>query len=413
MKRTMLIVSACAIVLGVAIYVLFQSTTHDTSNAVVVSAPDEVDVVVAEKAIVKNANSVADVAELPADSQKTLEVDDWLETLMEAAGADEPPQALSERESSPAGFPPFMDAQGRTLDASPGDEIMWQRAQEIIMASGPDAASHAMGLLTSGPQEQSLIGAAIMLRQPSWSQEVVDVIQRHPHPAVPLVAWQGLRDHGRWEEAGKLDAIAKERLANIKDWASYLDGHTFPGTAVRGMVEMARDWADEERRLGMLDAIMDQQDLDYGGRMRALLEYRDIVEFTEYRAHVYRELKKGGADPVWNIGLDRLADRIEGPPEVHTGPPAMTATDIDLMTSREHPAMYEDIALAIEVAMNRENALFGEGLKTRLEALMEARKNQPLSSSEQEALQRIETMIPFILEQDLSANPAFQQPPGI
>jgi len=155
-----------------------------------------------------------------------------------------------------------------------------------------------------------------------------------------------------------------------------------------------------------------QADGDYAGRMHALLELRRVLPFEAWREAVRTERRVAaeGEDALWLTGLQRLEERVEGPVEVHTGPPVMTAAEIDLLTAREYPAMYEDLALRLEFVLDSADGLTGRGVRDRLANAIDTARAYPLGSGEAQAVDRLEVLLERIDEQPLPVADAL--PPG-
>lgn len=327
---------------------------------------------------------------------------------------DDVPETVAEDDESPAVTDPdlptrpeFLASTDEELQASPKDERVRQLAMQIQVGSGPEAIEEARQLLATGDAELGLVAAAILADQPEWDLALLEAVEDHASVGVPLYAWQGLRDAGRYNDAAALEATLARRLAgmdNLGDWAS---GAGLPGTAARGLIDFAASRLDGAGYAEVLEGLVLDDNGDYAGRMRALLAHEDTLEFPDYRDRVYQELERSqdGGDLVWNAGLERLAERLEGPVEVHTDTRIIVPQDVDLMLAREYPAMFEDLALMLERSLERGNAIYAEGLDSRLELLLEESQRRPLSAGDRNALQRIESLRGQLQEQDISHLP--------
>ncbi len=324
------------------------------------------------------------------------------------------PPGVADVEPALEARPPWMNEDGSLVVESAGDSEVRRLAQEIQRASGPFATEHAQGMLEAEHPGVGVVGAALMLSQPVWDEELMHRVATHDDPAVPLFAMQGLQDAGRLAEAAVLRELLRERLAHQSDWESLAVAGGLPGTAVRGLLELAAELASEQERVGLALALVGDEALDYTGRMRAVLEFRQLLPFEAYRAAVrdeYARAREAG-EPVWEEGLKRLADRLEGPVEVHAGIPFITPPEVDVMTAREYPAMYEDLALHLEMLASDDTAVIGTGTIKRLQDVITTATAYPLTDSEAAALQRIAALLPQIVERDASAL-ALPRPPGM
>lgn len=327
----------------------------------------------------------------------------------------QPPGAIDRRlRRTPPGYeptepnrdrPPFLDEDGTPTRPDPNDSAIRAMSREIATASGPEARDHADTLLASDQKGVGIVGAALYLNEPNWNEAAMQVIAEHADPDVPLFALQGLLDAGRTEEADQLLARLQDRWADVEDWSRLPGIGQFPGSALRGLVEIAANTLENEPQALLFDAIAANDSADYGARMRALLAFRDIESFEEYRNRVRvarAAAEQADAAPLWREGLERLAQRLDGPAAAHHGPQVMTPDDVDLMVAREYPAMYEDLALRLETAVRTENSLFGTGLARRLTDAAQTARQTPLSDSEAQALLRIETLAGQITESDVA-----------
>jgi hypothetical protein len=326
-------------------------------------------------------------------------------TIDAPTAADKPPYERPTR-------PPWLGPDGTPLKTSPSDADIVGLAREIATASGPEALDHARTMLASEQAGLGVVAAALLVRWPHWDRELFEMVATHPDAATGLFALQGLLDAGRMSEATALRARLAEEWKDVADWSQWVESRALPGTAVRGLIGLLTDRLNAEERVALLDALTANEKSDYSARMRALLEFQNEFSFTEFRARVRRE-RDAVADEngLWHEGLERLAQRLDGPLEVHRGPPVLTPHDVDLMVAREYPAMYEDLALRLELLLRREDRRMGIGVTQRLREAVALARQRPLSNEEQLALQRIETLADQIEESDVSRL-APPPPPG-
>ena len=288
--------------------------------------------------------------------------------------------------------------------ASPHDSTIQRLARDIALASGPEAAGHARRLILAGKEGIGVVGVAMLVAQPAWplDEALFDAIAEHADMAVPLFALQALRDAGRDSEADALQARLLTRMLAGFDWSPLVQDRAIPGTALRALASLSRTLADTEKRADLMTAVATAPAADYGARMRALLELREVMEFEDFRALVREEAGNGAAgDPdIWRMGVERLAARLEGPSDVHAGPAVLEVSDIQAMTAQDYPAMYEDLALRLEMLVGSGAALFGTGVQAALEEIVQRAVLR--SDSEAGAVRRIETLAGQIMETDLT-----------
>jgi len=312
-------------------------------------------------------------------------------------------------------LPPFASKDGRPATASPHDSTIQGLAHDIATASGPEAAEHARSLILAGQEGVGVVGAALLADLPEWAwdEALYDAVANHTDMAVPLFALQALRDAGRDSEADNLQSRLLTRMGDGADWLALVQNHAIPGTALRALVSLSRTLPDAEQRADLMSAVAAMESADYGARMRALLELRENMPFEEFRTLVRQEAGNDatGAPDIWQMGVERLASRLEGPAEVHTGPTVLAVSDVQVMVAQEYPAMYEDLALHLEMLTGSGTALFGTGVQTALEDLVKNAASHPISDDEMRAVRRIELLVEQIVETDIT-NLVPPPPPG-
>ena len=309
---------------------------------------------------------------------------------------------------------PWADEKGQPMVPSPADGMIRSLAEEIKTATGPEALNQAQSLLASDQEGVGQIGAELMIDQPEseWDADLFRLLADNQDLSVPLFALQALRDEGMTREYETLRSLLVSRFQGT-DWVALLQQEEWTGTAVRGLLDLARDLGDANQRREVIEEVLDAAIVDYGARMQALLELRELLPFEEYRQAVRDELSQvAGQEPsIWQIGLAQLLQRLEGPVEIKAGPQVMTASDVELIVAREYPAMYEDLALQVEMLARDPAGVFQTGTVAKLTELIQQARKYPLSSDQDNALTRIETLIPNIVESNASGL-ALTPPPG-
>ena len=308
-----------------------------------------------------------------------------------------------------AGLPrqerPWADEKGHPMVPSPGDGMIRGVAQEVATAAGPEALEHARRLLESGREGVGLVGAELLADMPEWAWDArtLDMLAGNADAAVALHGLQALADAGKTALHAELLALLGARWTDA-DWAELTGRGEWTGTALRGLLDLARATGDADARLGAVAAVLEADGADYSARMRALLELRELLPFEEYRQAVRAEYAQvAGQDPnVWQMGLAKLLERIEGPAEVLSGPAVLSSGDVQVMLAREYPATYEDVALRLESMARDPGSLFHLGVTDTLAQMVERARQTPLSADEAAALARIEALLPQISETDAS-----------
>jgi hypothetical protein len=309
---------------------------------------------------------------------------------------------------------PWADEKGQPMVPSPADGMIRSLAEEIATATGPEALTQAQSLLASDQEGVGQIGAELMIDQPAseWDDDLFRLVADNQDLAVPLYALQALRDKGMAAEYDTLRALLASRLKGA-DWAAILQQQEWTGTALRGLLDLARELGDADQRQDVISGVLEADGVDYGARMQALLELRELLPFEEYRQVVQNELSQvAGQEPsIWQIGLAQLLQRLEGPVEIKAGPQVMTPSDVELIVAREYPAMYEDLALHVEMLAKDPAGVFQTGVVAKLTELIQQARKYPLSTDQDNALTRIETLIPSIVESNATGL-ALTPPPG-
>ena len=303
--------------------------------------------------------------------------------------------------------PPLVDEEGRPPVASPFDSSVARLAQEIAVASGPETAMHARNLIDSDQDGVGLVGAVLMADQPDWAWDdsLYDALAGHRDPAVGLAALQALRDAGRNDEAAHLRSLLADRFdSNAEMLFDLVDGRGLPGVALRAWMDLSQDVLEPAARIEALTAVVGTDHADYAGRIQALWELRTTMEFPEFRELVQAETAAAGAGDipdVWQMGIRRLAERLEGPVAVHEGPVVMSVHDVQILTARELPTMYDDLAAQLEVMTATGTGLFGPGVQDELRGVVESGLSLPGTDDAYRALRRITMLIDRIEEIDL------------
>ncbi len=303
--------------------------------------------------------------------------------------------------------PPLVDEEGRPPVASPFDSSVARLAQEIAVASGPETAMHARNLIESDQDGVGLVGAVLMADQPDWAwdDDLYDALSGHRDPAVGLAALQALRDAGRNAEAARLqEQLAARFEGNSEGLTELVDGRGLPGVALRAWMELSQELLAPEERIEALTAVVGTDHADYSGRIQAIWELRTTLSFPEFRELVEAEKAAAGSGDVpdvWQMGISRLAERLEGPVEVHEGPMVMNVHDVQILTARELPTMYDDLAAQLEVMTATGTGLFGIGVQEELRDVVKTGLSLPGSDDAYRALRRIDMLTERIEETDV------------
>lgn len=309
---------------------------------------------------------------------------------------------------------PWADEKGQPMVPSPADGMIRSLAEEIKTATGPEALNQAQSLLASDQEGVGQIGAELMLDQPDseWNENLLRILADNQDPSAPLYALQALGDAGKTEAYEALLSLLANRFKGT-DWAALLQQKEWTGTSLRGLLDLVRELGDADQRRAVIEEVLAAEVVDYGARMQALLELRELLPFEEYRQMVRNELSQvAGQEPsIWQIGLAQLLQRLEGPIEIKSAPQVMTPSDVELIVAREYPAMYEDLALHVEMLAKDPASVFQTGVVAKLTELVQQARKYPLTADQNNALTRIETLIPRIVESN-AAGLALIPPPG-
>jgi len=183
-----------------------------------------------------------------------------------------------------------------------------------------------------------------------------------------------------------------------------VDGRGLPGVALRAWMELSQELLAPEERIEALTAVVGTDHADYSGRIQAIWELRTTLSFPEFRELVEAEKAAAGSGDVpdvWQMGISRLAERLEGPVEVHEGPMVMNVHDVQILTARELPTMYDDLAAQLEVMTATGTGLFGIGVQEELRDVVKTGLSLPGSDDAYRALRRIDMLTERIEETDV------------
>lgn len=317
----------------------------------------------------------------------------------EDARPEEPPE-MHRKEP-----PPSMSAQMSSL------------VKQTQATAGPDALALGEQLLIATNSTLRVVGMALISENNGMSDDVLKQVANDEDLSVPLNSLGWLLDAGEMDSADKLTSFMEGQSITASMLENAIDTDALTESGNRAAMNILVDSLTGEESRALFASISEDETHEYSVRMKATLLLQEILDFESFRNEV-GELSKaaGEEDALWNEGIQRLNNSIQGPAEIHSGAPTLTPSDIDMMLAREYPKTLEDMAQQLEYITRQPNAYVLEGTTENLIQNVAELRNRPQSEDQQLCLTRIETIIEQLpeLEQPLANAPANlpQPPPG-
>lgn len=311
-----------------------------------------------------------------------------------------PPDGPGEASGPP---PPQTDGRPDTPPAIGDAEAgmaaqMHQLVRQHLREGGPTTAPLAQDLIASDDPLLRATGAALLSELGKLTDELLRQIAEDPDKAVPLSVLGWLRDGGHAEDANTLIDELGAGGMTPEQMLAILNGGQLDSSAGRAVLDLIGAGMDAGEALGVYSALSGDPHQDYSLRMMAALAMRDTLPFPEYRSEIAALKSEAGDDEVWLEGLARLGERLAGPLPLRMGPVELKSSDIDLMVAREYPKMLEDLALWIEYALNKDDAIIQRGVSERLFQHLEAFDRRPWTEEEMLSLRRVHTALDQLVE---------------
>jgi hypothetical protein len=280
--------------------------------------------------------------------------------------------------------------------------------------AGPVMAEHARGMMCSTSAVIRAAGAILLAKAQTLDERELNALATHDDLSVPLTVLEWLRDAGRLAEADDLCGKLRQRGVDESVVTSLLKDGGMKVAGGRLILDMMQPSLAPDAAQGLYLSLANDESQDYGLRMKSALYLRDVVSFEEYR-QVVNDMTNMATrgDPLWADGLQRLAERLEGPVELVDGPPSLLLEDVHSMLARENPTDLEELALEMERVVGQPNSRVGAGTTVLLAEGLMALKNKPLSDDDQAALARINQIMSRVsaIEQARPAPPQARPPP--
>ncbi len=280
--------------------------------------------------------------------------------------------------------------------------------------ASPAMAEHARGMLGSTSAVLRAAGAILLAKAQPLDERDLEALASHDDLSVPLTVLEWLRDSGRLAEAGDLAEKLQQKGGDDSAVVSLLENGGMRVAGGRLILDILQPALAPDKARGLYLSLARDESQDYGLRMKSAMYLRDVVPFEAYR-QVLNDMTNTATqgEPLWADGLQRLAERLEGPAEVVEAPPSLLLQDVDSLLARENPTDLEDLALQVEYVISHANSRVSAGTAARLAEGLAAMKEGPLSEDDQAARARVEQMMDGVsaIEQARPAPPSSGPPP--
>lgn len=286
--------------------------------------------------------------------------------------------------------------------------------RQMEAEASPVMAEHARGMLGSTSAVLRAAGAILLAKAQTLDERDLEVLANHDDLSVPLTALEWLRDSGRFTEVDVLGEKMQQREIDVSAVVSLLKDGGLRVAGGRLSLDMLKPVLAPDKAHGLYLSLAHDKSQDYGLRMKSAMYLRDVVPFDAYRQALNDMTNTATqGETLWADGLQRLAERLEGPAEVADAPPSLSLQDVDSLLARENPTDLEDLALEVEYVVSHANSRVSAGTAARLAEGLVAMKEDPLSEDDRAAFARVEQMMGSVsaIEQARPAPPLSGPPP--
>jgi len=283
--------------------------------------------------------------------------------------------------------------------------------------AGPEVLALGQQLLVATNPTLRVVGMALISENNGMSDEVLKQVADDEDISVPLNSLGWLLDTGELESADKLAIFMEGQSVTAGMLENAIDTDALTESGNRAAMNILVDSLTGEESRALFASISEDETHEYSVRMKAAMLLRETLDFDAFRNEI-AELNNAAdeEDALWDEGILRLNNSIQGPAEIHSGAPTLTPSDVDMMLAREYPMTLEDMAQQLEYVIRQPNAYIQEGTTERLIQRVAENRNRPQTEDQQPCLTRIETIIEQLpeMEQPLANAPANlpQPPPG-
>jgi hypothetical protein len=264
---------------------------------------------------------------------------------------------------------------------------------ESKRTAGPQADLLGEQLLNSTNALLQVAGMAVLAENNILTEESIKQISENEDLSVPVNSLGWLFDTGHSDYAETLNSALGSRSISTDDALELIASGKLNSSGARVILDMISDDLTQEEAKAIYKDISVDDSYEYSVRMKALLKLKNEMEFADFRDTV-RNVQNNIADndAVWKEGVSRLAEKLDGPVAVHTGPPTLTPSNIDEMLAREYPMTLEDLAQKLEYIAANENSYVQQGTAKRLNNRIQQLEERPWTDAQQISLARIKTV---------------------
>ena len=290
--------------------------------------------------------------------------------------------------------------------------------RKTMADAGPQSAQVGRDLLNADDPKMRQLGAIILAEQAGLDTAILERVATDASPTVPLNTLGWILDSGGQDQADQLIGLLVGRGLQTDSLMGLLAGDELSESGSRAALDLLNASLDTAAKSDVFGTISEDDAYAYSVRMKATTLLRDTMAFEDYRNYVQTaEQNSGSQDALWQEGIERLSDSLDGPAQIHEGPAILTPSDIDEMLAREYPMILEDLAQRLEYVLSKEDAYIQPGTAERLASRVEELKNRPWASTQQISLRRLESALKLLPEAEDTNTPPppnyLPPPPGL
>lgn len=307
-----------------------------------------------------------------------------------------PPPATPAPPSAPTAPPP-----GSIADRPPGhldeqtEPTLAGEVDAFIAAmkaeGGPEQYDRARDMLKSEQPLVQAAGAAVLAEAGLLAESDMQQVAGDLAVGLEFLGW--LRDRGDAEYALQLEVLLTEAGLDNATLTNLLEAGVIRAAGGRAALDLLQNTLPAEEQTALYQTLAGAEAQDYTVRMQALWRLRSQLPFETYREQVGAlALEADRGDAVWNEGLTRLDQSLQGPLPVLDRPPLLAPQGIDGLFARPYPMMLEDAVLAVEYTVQHDNGQVVQGTADRLLSYVSSLQQDPLSSEQHTALLRLQRL---------------------
>ncbi len=286
--------------------------------------------------------------------------------------------------------------------------------QESKRTVGPEAIKLGEQLLDSTNPVLRVAGTAVLAANDGLTDDVLKKIAEDDDLAVSLNATGWLFDSGYNDAAQSIKNALAGRGVSKDKLLDLIADTDLNSSGSRLALELLSDKVSQDEARDIYGSVGADEAMSYSVRMKALMELKKKVSFVEYRDTVNDLYQKSMADDaIWQEGIKRLSESLQGPVQVLSGTETLMVDDIDAALAREYPMTLEDLAQKLENTVSSDDSYIQEGTAKRLQERLKELNDRPWTEEQQISLNRINAIIQKLKEKEKPLEEAPPLNPGL